>query len=158
MSRVLGWLACAVSVVLLVVAMVTGTAPALAAPVATVTDAWVRLPAVPGRPAAGYFTLKATTPARLTGVTSPAARVELHSMAMAGGVMHMAAMPSVAVAAGQTIRFAPGGDHLMLFDLPAGVAPGSPLVLTFTFAGGASQTVAAAVVPAGAPAAGHGGR
>ncbi len=151
-----GWLACAGAVALLVVAMVTGVAPASAAPAgqaqaARVADAWVRLAAVPGRPAAGYFELTARDrPVEVTAVAAPGARVELHSMSMAGGVMRMDRLPSVRAVAGERVRFAPGGTHLMLFDVPAGVRPGSTLPLTFTFSDGSVQTVAAAVVAAGA--------
>ena len=69
-TRVFGWLACAGAVALLVVAMVSGTSPAAAAAAGVrVTAATVQLAVVPGRPAAGYFTLTAgTTPAELTDV------------------------------------------------------------------------------------------
>ncbi len=152
-----GWLACVGAVALLVVAMVTGVAPASAAPAgpapaAHIADAWVRLAAVPGRPAAGYFALTARDrPVEVTAVAAPGARVELHGMSMAGGVMRMDRLPSVRAVPGATVRLAPGGAHLMLFDVPARVRPGSTLPLTFTFADGSAQTVAAAVVAAGAP-------
>ncbi len=148
MTRVLGWLACAVSVVLLVVAMVTGTVPASAAAVARVTDAWVRLPAVPGRPAAAYFTLEAPRGTELTGVTSPLARVELHGMSMAGDVMRMDRLPEVKVG-DAPVRFAPGGKHLMLFALAPSVRAGGTLPLTFAFRDGTTTTVRAAVHAAG---------
>lgn len=147
MARILGWLACAGAVVLLVVAMVTGAVPvAAAAAAARVTAATVRLAVVPGRPGAGYFTLTAgAAPVELTGVTSPLARIELHGMSMAGGVMRMDRLPSVRVAAGAAVRFAPGGAHLMLFDVPASVHAGATLPLTFVFADGARIRVDAAV-------------
>ena len=150
MNRILGWLACVGAVALLVVAMATGTsASAAAAP--RITGATVRLSPVPGRPAAGYFTLTAgSTAVELTAVASPRARVELHGMSMAGDVMRMNRLPSVRVPARGRIAFAPGGNHLMLFALPATVAPGTTLPLTFAFADGTSLRVAAAVVAAGA--------
>ncbi len=113
---------------------------------ARITNATVRLAVVPGRPAAGYFTLTAgTAPVELTAVTSRLARVELHAMSMAGGVMRMDKLPSVRVAAGEAVRFMPGGSHLMLFDVGAGVRPGTTLPLTFRFANGSAMTVTAAV-------------
>lgn len=137
MTRIVGWLACAGAAVLLIVAIVLGTAPVSAATKVRVTDAWVRLAAVPGRPAAGYFTLLAgPTPVELTGVASPLARVELHAMSMAGDVMRMDTLRSVRVAAEGRTSFAPGGNHLMLFDLPATVVPGAAVPLTFRFADG----------------------
>ena len=149
-ARVVGWLACVGAVALLVVAMVTGTTAEAGGP-ARVTGATVRLSAVPGRPAAGYFTLTAgATPVELTGVASPPARVELHAMSMAGDVMRMDKLPSVRVGAGGTVRFAPGGSHLMLFGVPASVRAGGTLPLTFAFSDGTTIRVAATVVAAGA--------
>lgn len=152
MARVIGWLACFGAVALLVIAMVTGTVPAAAATAtARVTSAWVRLAAVPGRPAAGYFTLSAgAAPVELTAVASPLARVELHGMSIAGGVMRMDRLPSVRVPAAASVRFAPGAAHLMLFDVPATVRPGATLPLTFAFADGAKLRVGATVRAAGA--------
>ncbi len=151
MARILGWLACVGAVALLVVAMVTGTAPAAAATAVRVTGATVRLAVVPGRPAAGYFTLTAgPAPVELTGVTSPLARVELHGSSGAGGVMRMDRLPAVRVAAGATVAFAPGGRHLMLFGVPPGIRPGATIPLALTFADGAVVTVAATVAAAAA--------
>ena len=150
-SRLLGWLACVGALVLLVIAMVTGTTAEAAGHAPRVTGATVRLSPVPGRPAAGYFTLTAgVAPVELTGVASPPARVALHGVSMAGGVMRMNALPSVRVAAGGVVRFAPGGAHLMLFAVPAYVHAGSTLPLTFAFADGSRIRVEAAVVAAGA--------
>jgi len=152
MVRTLGWLACAGAVVLLIAAMVMGVTPAAAA-APRVTAAWVRLAAVPGRPAAGYFTVAGgAAPVELVAVASPLARIELHGMSMAGGVMRMDALPSVRVAANARVSFAPGGNHLMLFDMPASVRPGATLPLSFRFADGAVVKVAAPVRAAGADA------
>ena len=151
--RLLGWLACAGSVVLLVAAMVMAAAPADAGvPGLRVTGAWVRLAAVAGRPAAGYFTLTTSAPAVLTGVVSPNVRIELHDMTAAGGVMRMRSLSSVRADAGAPVRFAPGGAHLMLFDV-ARLRPGATLPLTFVFADGTRVAVAATVVAAGGKAA-----
>lgn len=153
MTRIVGWLACASAVVLLIVAMVTGIAPASAATAPLITGTWVRLAAVPGRPAAGYFTVVAgSAPAEIVGVKSPLARVEMHAMSMAGGVMRMDALPSIRVAAGQQTAFAPGGNHLMLFDLPATVRPGATVPLTFRLADGTAIAVDAVTRAAGADA------
>lgn len=151
-ARLAGWIACFGAVALLVVAMVSGVGAVHAATPAApaVTGAWVRLPAVPGRPAAGYFTLSGGSKgADLVAVASPLARVEMHAMSMAGGVMRMDKLPSARAAAGATVAFAPGGNHLMLFDLPATVRPGATVPLVFRFADGASVKVAAAARAAG---------
>ncbi len=118
-------------------------------------NAWVRLPAMAGRPAGGYFLAHGTSVAdELTGVVSPkAGRVEMHSMANDNGVMKMRAETSFPLAAGGELKFAPGGNHLMLFDLAADVKAGDRIPLTFSFRSGAKVTIDAEVRAAGAPAA-----
>jgi copper(I)-binding protein len=111
------------------------------------SDAWIRLNPAPGRPSAGYVTLKGGAKAdTLLGATAPGARIELHSMSMDGGVMRMAKLDKVAIPAGGTASFAPGGNHLMIFGL-SGTAKTLPI--TFEFAGGAKVTITAAVKTAG---------
>lgn len=120
-----------------------------------VADSWVRLAAVPGRPAGGYLTIRGgPTDATLVGISSPAARrIELHeSMAAGGGAMQgmtMRPIGQVAVPAGGTVRFAPGGKHLMIFDVDPGVKPGTTIRLTLTFADGKTLTGDARTIAAG---------
>ena len=60
-----------------------------AADMATVTDAWVRLPPPGAQIAAAYLTLESKQALSLVSVTSPAAQaVEMHSMLMKNGVTH----------------------------------------------------------------------
>ncbi len=120
-----------------------GAAAATATP--HVLDAWVRLPAVAGRPAGGYLTVHsiATAADTLVGVTSPAAaRIELHSMGSESGVMKMRAEPGLALPAGGTLALAPGGNHLMIFGL-ADTRPGREIPLTLVFKSGAKVTALA---------------
>lgn len=120
-----------------------------------VTDAWVRLAAVPGRPAAGYFTIRGgpTDATLLSAATDAAVRTELHeSMAAMNGGMTMDAIRSVAVPAGQQVRFAPGGKHAMLFDVNPAIKPGATITLTFTFADATRIEQKAQVLAAGDPA------
>lgn len=120
-----------------------------------VSDAWVRLAAVPGRPAAGYFTVHGgTTDATLVSVsTDVAIRAEMHETKQSRGVMSMDAVRNVAIPASGKVTFAPGGRHLMLFDVNASVKPGSTMTLTFTFADGLGILKEARVIAAadGAP-------
>ncbi|WP_181160134.1 copper chaperone PCu(A)C [Sandaracinobacter neustonicus] len=138
-------------------ALLLAGAPVLAqmAPMAQphVQDAWVRLPAVSGRPAGGYFLIHGTAKAdALTGVSSPKAeRIELHSMTNEGGVMKMRAEPSFAVPAKGVLQFAPGGSHLMIFGLAPDVKPGAAIPLTFSFQSGAKVTLNAEARAANAP-------
>ena len=126
-----------------------------------VMAAWVRLPAVGGRPAGGYFTAHGTArDDALVGASSPKAeRIELHSMRMENGVMRMRAETSVPLPAGGELAFRPGGHHLMLFGLAPDVKAGQTIPLTLRFRSGAVVTVAAEVraVTAPAPAAGQHG-
>lgn len=124
-------------------------------------DAWVRLPAVAGRPAAAYFTLhggeRATT---LVNVAADMAiRSEMHeTMGGDGGDGHgggMAAMRPIAgvpLPANGTITFAPGGRHLMMFGVNPALKPGVTTLLTFTFADGSRLQRKAWAVGAGDPA------
>lgn len=119
-----------------------------------VEDAWVRLPAVPGRPAAGYATVRGdgSSDRALVGVSSPAAeRAELHeSMAGHGGMMAMQPLDRVRVKG--TVGFGPGGKHIMLFGLSPDLRAGGTIPMTFAFEDGAKVTVDAKLVAAGDPA------
>lgn len=117
------------------------------------SDAWVRLPAVAGRPGAAYFTLhggdKADT---LLAVSTPAAlRAELHETMDHQGTKSMRPAGDVAVPAKGRVEFAPGGRHVMLFDLGPNVRPGTRIPLALAFAGGKRIEVQAEVVGAGDP-------
>jgi hypothetical protein len=112
--------------------------------------AWIRLPAVPGRPAAAYFTLTGgAADAALVAARTPAAkRAELHE-SMANG---MRALSSVPLTAGTRVVFAPGGRHVMLYDLDPRLTAGATTSLTAVLADGRSFTAPARVVGAADPA------
>jgi periplasmic copper chaperone A len=133
-AKNIGAIAIAVAVLLLGVALVTGRLAHSAPAQLLVSDAVVRLAVVPGRPAAGYFTLAGgARPDRLLSVASPVARIEMHETLTVSGAMRMAALKMVDVPAGASVEFKPGGKHLMLFGLPAALKSGDELILTFTF-------------------------
>ena len=82
---------------------------------------WSR-PSPVGAPAgAGYLTITNTGPSddRLVGGSSPvSARLEIHEMSMAGGVMKMRPVTGgLVIPAGQTVTLRPGGYHIMLIGL-----------------------------------------
>ena len=116
----------------------------------SVDRAWVRLPAVPGRPGAAYFTLHGgAAEATLIAVTTPRARkAELHE-SMARGMRPVISVP---VPAGGIAAFGPGGRHVMLFDLDPRLSPGSSTPLTLRFADGRTLGTTASVVGAADPA------
>jgi copper(I)-binding protein len=115
---------------------------------------WVRLTPVSGAPSAAYFTLKGgAKDETLTAISVPdAARAEMHESTDRGGITGMAELKTVAVRAGDTVTFAPGGKHVMLFGLKPNVQPGTTTPLIFTFANGQKITVNAKVVAPGGPA------
>jgi copper(I)-binding protein len=117
----------------------------------SVTGAWVRLAAVSGNPSAAYFTVNGgPKDATLTGVSTPAAaRAELHESMNMGGMMSMTPVKLVAVRAGSSVAFAPGGKHVMLFGLKPDVRAGGTIALKFSFASGqVIETQAKVVGPA----------
>jgi copper(I)-binding protein len=119
----------------------------------TVDHGWVRLPVVAGRPAAAYFTLHGGKDgAILIQVSSPDAKsAQMHESMEMNGVSSMAPLTQVAAPAGGSVKFEPGGKHVMLFDLAPSVHPGGTLRLHFTFANGRSLDYAAKAIPATAP-------
>lgn len=124
-----------------------------ASPIA-IEDAEVRLPAVSGRPGAGYFAITARGAGiALTGVTAPGTeRVEMHESRKDGGVMRMKAITEVPLTQGVRVAFEPGGKHLMLFGLDPALKAGGTIPLTFSFAGAQPVTVQARLVaPGGDP-------
>ena len=122
----------------------------------SVDGGWVRLAAVPGRPAAAYFTLHGGTRATtLVAVRAALARRgELHQSMNAGGMASMKPLARVAVPAGARVIFAPGGRHVMLFDVDPGAAAGGTTTLTLVFADGRTVATSAQVRAAGDPAPG----
>jgi copper(I)-binding protein len=99
----------------------------------TATEAWVR-GTVPAQKTTGAFvTLHSSEGARLVGVTTPAAAsAEIHASGEAHGVMHMHALDSVDLPAGQRVELKPGGFHIMLVNLTRPLAAGEQVPLTLT--------------------------
>jgi copper(I)-binding protein len=98
-----------------------------------VANAWVRAPVAGQKTAAAYLDLTSQRNLALVAAGSPAAgRVEIHSTTTEGGVMRMRALPRVDLPAGQTVKLAPGGTHLMLLDLKQPLKAGDklPLILS----------------------------
>lgn len=118
-----------------------------------VSDAVCR-PAAPGRDVTGcYATLSASRDDRLVSITSPVAReLQIHEMKTEGGMMRMAERPDgLPLPAGETVRLAPGGDHIMLFGATGPLTEGGEVQATLTFEAAPPQTVRFRI---GQPAAG----
>lgn len=84
----------------------------------SISNAWTRATAPGQKVAAAYMDLTSKDGATLVKAeTSVAGIVEIHSMTMKNDVMKMRMLNELALPAGQTVNLAPGGYHLMLFDL-----------------------------------------
>jgi len=120
-----------------------------------VTEAWVRLPAVSGQPAAAYFTIQGGRSAKtLVRMESAlAAKTEMHqNMRGMQGMTSMAPLDHIDVPAGATVQFRPGGNHAMLFGLDPQVKPGTGVPIRFGFSDGTTAEAEAKTVPAGGDA------
>jgi periplasmic copper chaperone A len=123
-----------------------------------VSDLVVKLPAATGRPGAAYFQITGNAQdSQLLSLSSPDVnRIELHDVVMKGSAMSMVKLEGgVAVPAGGTIKFAPGGKHAMLFDINPRVRPGSKMAISFSFADGQKIESEASVISPGDAVADH---
>jgi copper(I)-binding protein len=102
-----------------------------------ISQAWSR--ATPGgaKIAGGYLTIenKGSVADRLVGVSGDiAGKIEVHAMTMNNGVMTMRPLDKgLAIEPGQTVKLAPGGYHLMLFDLKQPLKQGDKVPVTLEF-------------------------
>jgi copper(I)-binding protein len=102
-----------------------------------ITQAWSR--ATPGGAKIGgaYLTIenKGSTPDRLIGGSADVAgKVEVHEMTMNNGVMTMRPLDKgLPIEPGKTVKLAPGGYHLMMFDLKSPLRQGEKLPVTLEF-------------------------
>lgn len=111
-----------------------------ARPGLTVTDGELLLPPVSGRPGAAYFTLTngGDKPVTLAAIDiAGAERAEIHETR--GGTMEM--LMTLPVAPGETVQFARGGKHVMVFGLSPSLAAGGGAEMTLTFADGDKLSV-----------------
>jgi len=103
-----------------------------------VDGGYVRLNANPAAPSAGYFTIHGgPAPVVLRDITTNAAvRVEMHESKMQDGMATMAPIDTVDVPAGGTIKFEPGGKHVMLWQVNQQAIAAGKMTFTFLFSNG----------------------
>jgi periplasmic copper chaperone A len=126
-----------------------------------ISQAWSR--ATPGgaKIGGGYLTVenKGSAPDRLIGGTAEiAGKIELHEMATSNSVMKMRPLDKgLAIEPGKTVKLAPGGSHLMLFDLKSPLKQGEkvPVTLEFEKAGKVKLSLEVQSIGAPAPAGGN---
>lgn len=124
----------------------------LAAGALRITAPWTRAMGAGGT-GVGYMAIRNTggAPDRLVAARSPAARVvELHTHIRDGDVMRMRPVQAIDLPAGQEVRLAPGGLHLMLIQLAAPLRQGERVPVTLVFERAGEVEVQLAVEAAGA--------
>jgi periplasmic copper chaperone A len=118
-------------------------------PLLVAQNAWVR--ATPGADmAAAYVTLRnvSSTAVTVTGIESPiAGHAMIHETTVQGGQSRMRPREQLVVAPGKTIKFEPGGLHVMLHDLQHPLTVGQTVPLVVKLAGGGTLQVPAIVRP-----------
>lgn len=127
-----------------------------------IAQPWTR--ATPGGAKVGgaFLTIenKGSSPDRLISATTDiAAKVEVHEMKTDNGVMAMRPSESgVTIDPGKTVKLAPGGYHLMLFDLKAPLKQGDKVPVTLQFEKAGKVNLSFDVQGVGAPGpGGHSG-
>ena len=124
-----------------------------------ITQAWSRATPSGAKIGGGYLTIenKGSAPDRLVGGSGDiAGKVEVHEMAMNNGVMTMRPLDKgLTIDPGKTVKLAPGGYHLMMFDLKSPLKQGDkvPVTLEFEKAGKVKLSLDVQGVGAQAPAA-----
>ena len=112
-----------------------------------IIDQWARANAPGQTVGAAYLTLISAQDTTFVRAETPlASSVEMHSMTMDNGVMKMRMLPEMPLTAGKAEKLAPGGFHLMLFDLKKPLAVGEQVEITLSFrdkAGKVTQQVVA---------------
>src|ERR1700760_121330 len=123
-----------------------------------ITQAWARATPNGAKIGGGYLTIenKGSAPDRLIGgSTDAAAKLEVHEMAMKDGVMKMRPLDNgVVIEPGKTVKLAPGGYHLMMFDLKGPLKQGDTVPVTLKFEKAGEVKVSLAVQGIGAQAPG----
>jgi periplasmic copper chaperone A len=125
-----------------------------------ITQAWSRQTPSGAKIAGAYLTIenKGSTADRFVSASADiAGRLEIHEMAMDGGVMKMRPLDNgLVVEPGKTVKLAPGGYHMMLMDLKTPLKQGDKVPVTLQFEKAGKVTVSLDVQAIGAQAPGGG--
>lgn len=113
----------------------------------SIANPWFR--ALPAKlPAGGYFDVRnnGKIAVHLTGAASPACgMLMLHKSSEKGGMSSMEDVQSIDIAPGATVKFMPGGYHLMCMDPSAAMKPGATVAVTLKFSDGSVASAKFAV-------------
>lgn len=104
------------------------------APEINITDNWVRATAEGQDVGAAYMTITSASDTSLVNVESSASdSIEIHSMSMENGIMKMRMLEQLDLKAKTPNKLAPGGFHLMLFDLKNPLKAGETVSFSLHF-------------------------
>ena len=110
----------------------------------TIDKAWARATPKGAEVGAGYFAVhnNGETPDRLKGGSADFARVEIHEMKTENGVMTMPELKNgLDIPAHGTVRFSPGGYHVMFAHLAKPLVKGERVKATLSFERAGQVTV-----------------
>lgn len=105
---------------------------------------------------AGYLTIvngSREADRLVSAQTARAGRVEVHEMIMDGAVMRMRPVDVLEISAGETASLAPGGAHLMFYEVTAPFAEGQTISVQLDFERAGAVSVD---LPVRRASAGHG--
>lgn len=153
----------------------TLAAAALATVSATVADAkdytvgaikistpWTRVTPPASTVAGGFMTITntGTTPDTLVGGTAAiSARLEVHEMALDGGIMKMRELkPGLVIKPGETVVLKPGSFHVMFMDLKEPIASGKTFKGSLVFEKAGTIEIEYKIEPFGTREPGDGGQ
>jgi copper(I)-binding protein len=152
--------------VCLALALALSAAPALAQEIKvgdlTIEKPWARATPKGAEVGAGYLVIRndGAAPDRLTGGSADFAAVEIHEMAMEGGVMKMRELKDgLVIPAHGAVKLAPSGYHVMFTGLKSPLVKGETVKVTLTFehAGAVALDFAVQGVGAASPGGGMNG-
>jgi len=124
-------------------------------PGVSASNARLVLPAVKGNPGVLYFDLSYGDPGAASRVALSGVHIDgaksavMHEYSEYGGQMIMSELTNPVVAKGETVKFEPGGDHVMAMGLDDSLAAGGATEVTLTFAGGDKLSFPAEIHAAG---------
>ena len=114
-----------------------------------VRDAWVRESTAMRTVSAGYLSIDnraANDRALVRVAVEGAGRAELHTVRQDGDAV-MRRVESLTIPARSAVELAPGGTHVMLFDVNPPLVAGEAATMTLTFDNNQQETVRAVVRP-----------
>lgn len=140
-------------------AAIVAPLPAYAQNAIRIESAWSRETPPSAKTGAGFLTItnSGSAPDRLLSISAAvAAKAEIHTMSIDGGVMRMRPLPGgIAIAPGATAIFKPDGNHIMFIGLKRAFKKGETLPVKLRFERAGTMTVRFRVLPIAAQNGGH---